>query len=273
MDEDYLLWAGGVAMQTQAYAISEMPGRRGLPEPRNTEVFTLGQVGSVSVWGGLEPTYFSLIGWVDCIAPDGSEPADHRAQFEQNISTVLGLVAHRRFQLSQKMPDGTMRYAEVERTGRTEVTERYPGGDRPIADFEILLKNPRGFWTDRTTPAVFDSYTFGTAVHVTTLQRDAFVGPVVDAEIRIHGPIDTPRIECGSAYFQYNGTIPAGQVLTIQAGRQRAYIGAANVVISAIYGGSQHGLFDLWRPHMVKVSGGATSGSSHWEVEAFPRFA
>jgi|LSQX01.1.fsa_nt_gb hypothetical protein len=268
-----MLYSDGVPMQSEAYAAYEFEGRRSLPGQRVAELNAYGQEGVTFTFGGSQPKTYRLRMWVDGLNPDGSEPHSLRVQYERNMSTVAGFFAKRGlWQLSQRMPDGTMRYANV-RTLSFEEAEEHPGSGAPLSRVAVVLENPSGWWTDRTVPAVHHSTVFNEYVPVTALMGDVAKGVVTDAVLTVWGPASNIRFECGESWITHEGPLLGDESLVIDCGRRKAVkIAGTAPGVSALrqiaWGGGV-GMFDMLPPHHVKVT--ATGGSA-WRIAGFPKY-
>jgi hypothetical protein len=215
------LAANGIILNTLAKNIESLTGRLKVPKLRTENIPVPGRHGSLhSRRKYYEESEFHLPMWVRGCDDNGLVTSG-RAQFMANVDTLTrifrpgdGLI-----ELVHTLPDSTARRAMCEVIEAIDFSLISGSGGMPVGKFAVALKVPSVFWEDATPTSVDLLPTQNGPV----AYLDGMTAPIEDSVWTITGPATNTRVEAlynGApltipSWFQYAGTIPAGQGLIV----------------------------------------------------------
>lgn len=210
----------GVILNTLAYNISTLAGRLRAPSLRTENVSVPGRHGTLrSRRKYYEEGQIVLPMWVRDTDSDGLNPS--RETFFANIDMLTQLFRKTEGMLEviHTLPDGSTRRVMAECTEAIDLSTK----GRGLADFSVALRVPSVFWEDGT-PVSHTVEQFPSASPLAVFSGTS--APIEDAVFVFNGPITNPRVEAlylgeplaVPIWFQYSGTIGAGQSLTVDCG-------------------------------------------------------
>lgn len=232
--QPYPLSVNGFRLDTMAYSIETMSGRRTLPKQRVTAVQIPGRDGvAVEFDDSFEETPFVLKIWVVDTDEDGQIMANKRMQFEKNLDAIMNMIAvsrGRMIELLQTMGDGTVRRADAVLT--EAMTPDFFGPNAANMSIGFIL--PNVWWEDTVT----QDFSFANALvpastNVTTL--DNGTAPIDDARYLVTGPVTNPRVIDVSTgqWVQLTRTLAAGNMWLFDAKNRVSRYGAGLTLNSA----------------------------------------
>lgn len=206
----------GVNLSTVAYDITSRDGMDTVPAVTGSNVSANQSHGERWVRKFYTAARKTLIMWVSSkdrtTGLEGTTLDEKRKNLDANIDYLTLLFSRRNKLLTvqRTLSDGTVRVAKAEVvTAIDPVTVGLAHGK-----FSVELYIPEGFWRDAASSTLLSSAPGSNLVVTGAVGATA---PMQDLQFVITGPATNPRItdvESGS-YFQYNGTISAGNTLTV----------------------------------------------------------
>lgn len=216
------LSVNGVVLNTLAKNIESLTGRLKVAALRTDNIIVPGRHGRLRTTQKFyDEGQIVLPMWVVGCDDNGNVPTTTRKQFMANVDTLTQLFrpGDGPIRLVHTLANGTARfiYTEV-----TDVIDFSIQGYNPIGKFSVSMRAPSPFWTETPPPYVTMPPTQNGAVNA-LLDMTA---PVEDGIFTFTGPITNPRVEAlyngvplfNPNWFQYSGTIPAGQQLRVDCG-------------------------------------------------------
>ncbi|MFE9742966.1 hypothetical protein [Streptomyces sp. NPDC006477] len=205
----------GVNLSSLAYDITTRDGMDTVPAVVGSNVSASQAHGERWIKKFYAPARKQLIMWVSSRDKDtGVEGATldiKRQNLDENIDYLMLLFGRRTrlLDVRRTLSNGTIRQASAEVVA--QIDPLMVGLSH--AKFSVELNIPSGFWRD-----VASSTMLTTAPGSNIVIAAGATAPMVDLEFRITGPATNPRVtdvESGS-YFQYNGTVSAGNTLAVK---------------------------------------------------------
>ena len=263
MATTYDVWINGVSMTTEQYAVDTFKGRRIVPQRSNVVHEFAGMNGTSPAMGSFQASEFSIEMWV-LGGPIGSAPTT--AKFERNLDTILSLLTPKStVQVMWLHPDGTYRRCNAIVTAAVVPEINHL---TCYARVVIAFSNPKCFWFGDQETQTFRS--FGTTQRVKVVESST--APIDDVAFAINGPANGPRISSGPSWVQYNGSVPAGQTLTISNRAVTADLNGSSVVHNLSYSGSNPRFCDVPQKTPITCAAGGTTSASSWTVTARPAY-
>lgn len=262
----------GMDMRTEAWNVSTLTGRYGMPMTRGDDLVLPGRSGYIFTPNKpLEAGFGSLAVWMTGANPDGTVPATQtlrNAKFRENMN-LLQRVFTRRHRLSiirAGQPDGTFRVAHAQWTGWSDPTV-VAGGTR--AEWNIDFTIPSVFWSDEDTTS---QSTSASSVLPKTMDLSLFAdmtGFIEDGVYNVTGPIINPRItdaETGQ-YVELAGTVATGETWKVDSGAYTSEKNGASVLTNTRHSGGYrfltlsniYGVTGIPRLILSGTGGGATT--------------
>jgi hypothetical protein len=257
------LTLNGVRLDTLAYSIETVGGRRMLPKQRVTMVQIPGRDGAaVDFDDAFEEGRLILKMWIVDADVNGNVPFNQRAQFEANLDAIFSLLATTRgrtITVQQTMADGSIRQTNAIIT--EEMTPDIFGPN--AARMNIGLTLPDVWWEDVSssdfsfTDALTPSFT-----NITTLAGAS--APIDDGRYLVTGPVTNPRVidVASGQWAQLTRTLAAGNMWLFDAKTRVSRYGAGLTLNSADTAGtdgwadtSYSGRFKLMTLRPAVVSG------------------
>jgi hypothetical protein len=194
---------------------------RPLPGVRSAEVALPGRAGELPLVGeDLDATTIGLTLGITGVSPDGVDQG--AAGLELNLRAVYALVGVRHRLLD-------VRYSPAAGVPQMQADAKVVAAAEPVvsvgaarARLAVVLRIPGVVWRD-VAPAVFSTKAFGAPVRVSTV--DGSTAPVVDAVLRVSGPVTGLRVTdtATGGWLSYPGSLAAGRQLRVHCGRMNAY--------------------------------------------------
>lgn len=269
------LSVNGVVLNTLAYNISTLAGRLRAPALRTENIQVPGRHGSLRTRRKFyDEGEIVLPMWVR--DTDEDELVSSREIFYSNIDRLTKLFrpGSGLLEVIHTLPDSSTRRAMAE---CTEAIDLSPKG-RGLANFSVALKVPSVFWEDTSTVSqdLVPPHTGPVSV------LNGMTAPIEDAVFTVTGPMTNPRVESwfnGGAlevpvWFQYSGTVPAGQTLTIDCSK---WVLTGGGGFTPVYANFTHAGSARWmviEPDLdgntpgLKVTGSATTSASKVTITA-----
>jgi hypothetical protein len=238
----YPLTFDGERLDTYAYSIETVSGRRTAPKQRFATVEIPGRDGAyIDFQDSFEPGLCVLKIWLIPVDVDGVTPASRRTQFEANLDYIMNLVGNARGRLIELRQ--TMGDASVRRTSAIVSEVATPEMFGPnSARMSIALTLPDSVWEDVSTA----DFTYSNAVTagltaVTTLRGGTT--PTDNARFLITGPVTNPRLADSSSgeWIQLTQTVAAANMWLFDAGTRISRYGSGLTLSSADTAGA-----DAW---------------------------
>lgn len=194
---------------------------RPLPGARTASVAVPGRPGELPTVGeDVETTTVGLTLGVSGVGPDGSDQG--AAGLEHNLRALYALfgVRHRLLDVRYAPAVGVPELAADGKVVSASEPTVWTGAAR--ARLAVVLRVPGVFWRD-PTPADWSTSALGVPVRVSTL--DGATAPVLDAILRITGPVTGLRITDAvtGGWLSYLDTLAAGRQLRVHCGRMDAH--------------------------------------------------
>lgn len=210
------LTINGVNVSTFALRTIDLSGLLAVPQRRGENIPIPGRHGSLRVprkrYGARDT---ALEFWVRGAQPDGTVPADPKAQFYANLHQLAQAIGPDVVTLVHTLPDGSTRRIEAEAIAAVEGA-RYKAGD--LGRVKVVFSSAGAFWeaTTPTTIGPFSLATGGTRQLVELADADA---PIDDPTITF-GPGSNPTLTVvGSGVFvAYDAVIAGGQSVALDTG-------------------------------------------------------
>ena len=206
----------GVNLSTVAYDITSRDGMDTVPAVTGSNVSANQSHGERWVRKFYAGARKTLVMWVSSkdrtTGLEGTDLDDKRKNLDANIDYLTLLFSRRNklLTVSRTLSDGTIRVAKAEVvTAIDPMTVGLAHGK-----FSVELYIPEGFWRDAASSTLLSS---APGSNLVVTGAAGATAPMQDLQFVITGPATNPRItdvESGS-YFQYNGTISAGNTLTV----------------------------------------------------------
>jgi hypothetical protein len=214
------LSVSGVILNTLAKNIESISGRMKVAAIRTDNLIVPGRHGRLhTTQKYYDEGQIVLPMWVVGTDDNGNVPTSRRAQFYANVDALSALFRPGQglLEVLHTLPDGSTRRAWCE---VTEVIDfSVMGGGMPLGKFSVAMRVPAVFWEDQT-PTSLDMLMTQNG-NITPFA--GMTAPIEDGVFTITGPATNPRVEAlyngvpltTPNWFQYSGTIPAGQTLKV----------------------------------------------------------
>lgn len=210
------LTIGGVNVSTLAVRVIDLSGLLRVPERRGENVPIPGRHGDLRVprkrYAGRE---IALEFWIRGAQPDGTVPANPRAQFYTNLRTLGQLLGQQVTTMVHTLPDGTTRQIDVEALTAVDAS-RYKSGD--LAKIGVAFTAASAFWeaSAPTTIGPFSLTAGGTRQLTELADTDA---PIDDAVVTF-GPGSNPVLTCvgSGSFIAYDDVIASGRSVALDTG-------------------------------------------------------
>jgi hypothetical protein len=194
---------------------------RPLPGARAASVSVPGRPGELpTVREGFETTTVGLTLAVTGMTPEGIDQG--AAGLEDNLRALYGVFGtrHRLLDVRYTPAAGTLELAADAKAVTASEPTVWTGAAR--ARLTVVLRIPGVFWRD-PAPVDWSTSTLGAPVRVSTL--DGSSAPVLDAILRITGPVTGLRITDieTDGWLAYPGSLAAGRQLRMHCGRMDAH--------------------------------------------------
>jgi hypothetical protein len=194
---------------------------RPLPGVRAASVSVPGRPGVLPMVGeDVEATTIGLTLGVLGIGPDGVDRG--AAGLDENLRALYALfgVRHRLLDVRYIAAPGVAEVSAEATVTTASEPEVWIGAAR--VRLAVVLRVPGAFWRD-AAPSAWSTRTLGVPQRVSIL--DGASAPVVDAVLRITGPITDLRITdtATGGWVGYPGTLLAGRALRVHCGRMDAH--------------------------------------------------
>jgi hypothetical protein len=219
------LAANGIILNTLAKNIESLTGRLRVPKLRTENITVPGRHGTLYT----RQKYYDegeivLPMWVRGCDDDGLVTTG-RAQFMANIDTLTrifrpgdGLI-----ELVHTLADGSSRRVMCEVTEAIDFSVISGSGNIPVGKFSVALRVPSVFWED----TIVSSVDLPPTQNGEIAALSGMSAPLEDSVWTITGPVTNPRVEAlyngqpqlTPNWFQYSGTIPAGQGMVVDCGK------------------------------------------------------
>lgn len=259
----YDVWVNGALLTTEEYAVDTFKGRRIVPQRSNVQHQFAGMNGTSPAIGSFQDSEFSIEMWV-LGGKIGAKPSP--LKFEQNLDYILGLLTPRStVQVMWRHPDGSYRRAQCLVTAAVVPEINHL---TCYARVQVAFSNPRCFWYGDQKQATFK--VFNRATRVVMVEKST--APIDDIAFTVTGPAIRPRFSSGSSWVQYEGTVPAGQTLTINNRAITATVDGTSVVHDLKYSGSNPRFCDVHQHTPITCAAFGTTKASSWSVTARPSF-
>lgn len=211
------LTIGGVDVSTFAVRVVDLSGLLAVPQRRGEDIPVPGRHGSLRVarkkYG---PRMTGLEFLIRGALPDGSVPADPKAQFYGNLHTLARIIAQDDVvEMVHMLPDGTARRIDAEVVAAVE-PQRYKSGD--LARVRVVFSSAAAFW-EATEPTVIGPFALATGATRELVELAGSEAPIDDATVTF-GPSSNPVLTAvGSGVFlAYDDVIAAGRTVVLDAG-------------------------------------------------------
>lgn len=238
-------YVDGVDVQSMAFGIETVDSQP--PTLKGDHLALSGANGVIPQFNrAYEPGSVALKMWVLGCEVDGTVPglrSGRRQLFERNLRMLLRLFGYQGnvVTLKKTIYGDSLDSAPITVTARaivSEVANIDTQMARQRATVSVALTLVDSFWSDAavTTDTTGASATVPKTLNLT----DVGTAPVDDAVIKITGPITSPRVTCpaSGSWIQYNGTVSAGQTLTIDSKAGTAFLGTNSVLSNVTHGGT-----------------------------------
>lgn len=254
----YDVWINGVALSNPSagYAVDGFRGRRAVAPPRTHEEYGLGPgIKSMNLAPDTFPVVLEM--WFD--------GRDSPAVLEQNMDIVMRALQYRRGQnplVEWQAVDGSRRSARCvlhDAIPDIEHATRY-------ARLKITLENVEGAWRG---PVVTEKRALGQSVPT----NPSMTAAVLDATFKVVGPATNPIFRSGDGLVQFNGTVPAGQTLTITSYPQSCDLNGTQLARQLVYSGSDGRFLDIYPGETVTCTASGTTTASSWSVTYRPSYS
>lgn len=255
------LSVNGTVLNTLAKNIESLAGRLKVADLRTDNVSVPGRHGTLRT----AQKYYSegqiiLPMWVRGTDDNGVVTTSGRELFMANVNALSALFrpGDGMLEVVHVQPDNTSRRCFAEVTEVIDFSTQANSGNMPIGKFSVALRVPEVFWEDLLPVSVDLLPTQVGAV-------SQFVGataPIGDAIFKVTGPATGVRVEAtynGQSkqvpdWFQYLGTVSAGQTLTIDCSNWTLTGGGGHVVN---YANFTHSGGSRWVTMVPGPAGGA----------------
>lgn len=238
-------YVDGVDVQSMAFGIETVDSQP--PTLKGDHLALSGANGVIPQFNrAYEPGSVALKMWVLGCEVDGTVPglrSGRRQLFERNLRMLLRLFGYQGnvVTLKKTIYGDSLDSAPITVTARaivSEVANIDTQMARQRATVSVALTLVDSFWSDATVTT--DTTGASATVPKTLNLTDVGTAPVDDAVIKITGPITSPRVTCpaSGSWIQYNGTVPAGQTLTIDSKVGTAVLGTNSVLSNVTHGGT-----------------------------------
>lgn len=238
-------YVDGVDVQSMAFGIETVDSQP--PSLKGDHLALSGANGVIPQFNrAYEPGSIALKMWVLGCEVDGTVPglrSGRRQLFERNLRMLLRLFGYQGniITLKKTIYGDSLDSAPITVTARaivSEVSSIDTQMARQRATVSVALTLVDSFWSDATVTT--DTTGASATVPKTLNLTDVGTAPVDDAVIKITGPIASPRVTCpaSGSWIQYNGTLPAGQTLTIDSKAGTAFLGTNSVLTNVTHGGT-----------------------------------
>ena len=217
----------GVRLDTLAFNISTISGRRGLPGVRTADVQLPGVHGLIpSFEDTFEAAEVILSMWVAGCDENGFVPTSSRDLYDKNLDMLLHLFGakNRLLDVRMTMGDNTIRQA----WGRV-VAAVVPDvvGSNPVGKFAVAVQVPEVFWHD-VDPTIFTevaSIVSPRTMVLTTLEGST--APIEDAVFVVKGPAVNPRLSSAETggWVQLNRSLTALESWRVNSGKWFSEVG------------------------------------------------
>lgn len=238
-------YVDGVDVQSMAFGIETVDSQP--PTLKGDHLALSGANGVIPQFNrAYEPGSVVLKMWVLGCEVDGTVPglrSGRRQLFERNLRMLLRLFGYQGniITLKKTIYGDSLDSAPITVTARaivSEVSSIDTQMARQRATVSVALTLVDSFWSDATVTT--DTTGASATVPKTLNLTDVGTAPVDDAVIKITGPITSPRVTCpaSGSWIQYNGTVSAGQTLTIDSKAGTAFLGTNSVLSNVTHGGT-----------------------------------
>lgn len=259
----YPLTIDGVRLDTFAYNVETLSGRRGLPKQRYTPMEIPGRDGlAIDFHDSVDDGSLILKMWIVQADVDGNVPANKRQQFETNLDFLLNLFADARgrvIDIRQTMGDGTVRRTD----GVVKETMTPDMFGENSARMSVAFMLPNTWWEDLASADFsFTNALVPSATNVTTMT--GATAPIDDGRFLVTGPVTNPRVidVHSGQYTQLTRTIAAANQWLFDAKNRVSRYGAGLTLNSADTAGSDgwpdtsyNGRFKMMTMRPYPVSG------------------
>jgi len=209
------LTIGGVNVSTYAVRVIDLSGLLRVPERRGENLPMPGRHGNLRVprkrYNGRE---MALEFWIRGAQPDGTVPANPKAQFYTNLRTLGQIIGQDLVTLVHTLPDGTTRRIDAEALTAVDAM-RYKAGD--LGKVSVAFTSAAAFWeaSAPTTIGPFSLTAGGTRQLTELADCDA---PIDDATITF-GPATNPVLTCvgSGSFLAYDELIASGRSVALDA--------------------------------------------------------
>jgi hypothetical protein len=219
------LAVNGVVLNTLAKNIEALTGRLKVGNLRTENVSVPGRHGTLRTSQKFyDEGVIVLPMWVRGCNDDGLVTTTARREFYSNLDALSRLFrpGDGMLEVVHTLPDTTSRRVMAEVTEVIDFSVVEKSGDMPLGKFSVAMRVPGVFWED----TIVNSIDMLPTQNGQVAGLDGMTAPLEDGVFTITGPATNPKVEAlynGASlatpnWFQYSGTIPGSQTLTVDCG-------------------------------------------------------